>query len=183
MQNRRNASRPPRTQQGAALFTALMFLVVLTLISLAAMRSSTLEMKMATNDEARMSAFQRTQAVVDATIGEVDNVNVIGAVGRRQCTGTSAADTPDGLPCDPADGHSYGIALADDTYDDDVADGLIKVVVTRLSPLEAPAPRSLGTSAAVYSVANFKVDAAYDGTEDGLGRGRIVEGVMVLVSK
>lgn len=170
-------------QQGAALFTALMFLVVLTLISLAAMRSSTLEMRMATNDEARMSAFQRTQAVVDATIGETDNVQVIGAVGRRMCTGSSAADTPDGLACDPADGHEYGIDLAGDTFDDDVNDGKIKVVVTRLSPAEAPAPRSLGTSAAVYSVATFKVDSLYDGTEDGLGRGRIVEGVMVLVSK
>ena len=55
--------------------------------------------------------------------------------------------------------------------------------MTRLSPAEAPAPRAIGTSAAVYSVANFKVDAYYDGTEDGLGRGRIVEGVMVLISK
>jgi len=167
-----------KAQQGAALFTALMFLVVLTLISLAAMRSSTLEMRMATNDEARLTAFQRTQAVVDATIGETDNIKVVGAVGRRTCTGAGPADAPDGLDCD-----AYGINLADDTYDDDVNDGLIKVAVTRLSPAEAPAPRSLGTSAAVYSVANFKVDAAYDGTDDGLGRGRIVEGVMVLVSK
>lgn len=167
-----------RPQRGAALFTALMFLVVLTLISLAAMRSSTLEMRMATNDEARLSAFQRTQAVVDATIGETDNIKVVGAVGRRTCTGSSASDSPDGLACD-----AYGINLADDDYDDDVADGIIKVAVTRLSPAEAPAPRSLGTSAAVYSVATFKVDSLYDATADGLGRGRIVEGVMVLVSK
>lgn len=167
-----------RAQRGAALFTALMFLVVLTLISLAAMRSSTLEMRMATNDEARLTAFQRTQAVVDATIGETDNIKVIGAVGRRTCTGADAGDTPDGLDCD-----LYGIELAGDSFDSDVADGIIKVAVTRLSPAEAPAPRSLGTSAAVYSVATFKVDSLYDGTENGLGRGRIVEGVMVLISK
>ena len=169
---------PPHAQLGAALFTALMFLVVLTLISLAAMRSSTLEMRMATNDESRLTAFQRTQAVVDATIGETDNIKVIGEVGRRTCTGSAASDTPDGVDCDV-----YGVDLAGDTFDDDVNDGLIKVAVTRLSPAEAPAPRSIGTSAAVYSVATFKVDALYDGTDDGLGRGRIVEGVMVLVSK
>jgi len=174
----------PRAQRGAALFTALMFLIVLTLISLAAMRSSTLEMKMASNDEARLSAFQRTQAIVDATIGDTDNVQVLGAVGRRVCTGGSAADTPDNIACDDVDrGDSYGVSLASDTYDDDVADGKIKVAVTRLSPAEAPAPRAIGTSAAVYAVANFKIDAYYDGTEDGLGRGRIVEGVMVLISK
>jgi Tfp pilus assembly protein PilX len=167
-----------RHQRGAALFTALMFLVVLTLISLAAMRSSTLEMRMATNDEARLTAFQRTQAVIDATIAEPDNMKVIGAVGRRTCTGASASDTPDGLDCDV-----YDIDLADDTFDADVVDGITKIAVTRLSPAESPAPRSLGTSAAVYSVATFKVDAAYDATEDGLGRGRIVEGVMVLISK
>lgn len=165
-------------QTGAALFTALMFLIVLTLISLAAMRSSTLEMRMASNDEARLTAFQRTQAVIDATIAVTDNVQVIGDVGRRVCTGTAAADTPDGEDCDV-----YGIDLADDTYDTDVNDGIIKVAVTRLSPAESPAPRALGTSAAVYSVATFKIDALYDGTEDGLGRGRIVEGVMVLISK
>lgn len=168
----------PGAQRGAALFTALMFLIVLTLISLAAMRSSTLEMRMASNDEARLSAFQRTQAVIDATIGEPDNVQVIGSVGRRVCTGAGADDTPDGATCD-----EYGIALASDAYDADVADGTIKVAVTRLSPAEAPAPRTLGTSAAAYSVANFKVDALFDGSDDGLGRGRIVEGVMVLISK
>ncbi len=178
MVDARHAFARRRSQQGAALFTALMFLVVLTLISLAAMRSSTLEMRMATNDEARLTAFQRTQAIVDATVAETDNVKVIGAVGRRTCTGSAASDTPDGLACDV-----YGVDLAGDDFDTDVDDGIVKVAVTRLSPAESPAPRSIGTSAAVYSVATFKVDALYDGTDDGLGRGRIVEGVMVLVSK
>lgn len=174
----RTFSASHRSQRGAALFTALMFLIVLTLISLAAMRSSTIELRMATNDEARMTAFQRTQAVIDATIADTNNVQVLGDVGRRVCTGTSASDTPDNESCDV-----YEIDLADDTYDTDVDEGRIKVAVTRLSPAEAPAPRAIGTSAAVYSVANFQVDALYDGTEDGLGRGRIVEGVMVLISK
>ena len=170
--------RTRRDQRGAALFTALMFLIVLTLISLAAMRSSTLEMRMASNDEARLTAFQRTQAIIDATIAVTDNVQVIGDVGRRICTGAGPSDTPDDLACT-----EYAIELADTVYDQDVNDGKIKIAVTRLSPAEAPAPRAIGTSAAVYSVANFKVDAYYDGTEDGLGRGRIVEGVMVLISK
>jgi len=165
-------------QRGAALFTALMFLIVLTLISLAAMRSSTLEMRMANNDEARLTAFQRTQAIIDATIGEPDNIQVIGDVGRRVCTGSGPGDTPDGEDCT-----EYGIALMSDEYDAEVGDGTVKIAVTRLSPAEAPAPRSLGTSAAAYSVANFQVDALYDGSDDGLGRGRIVEGVMVLISK
>ena len=170
--------RTPHHQRGAALFTALMFLIILTLISLSAMRSATLELRMATNEEAKISGFQRTQAVIDATIAEPDNTEVIGAVGRRVCTGSVAADTPDNTACDV-----YTIALAATEYDADVTSHVIKVATTRLSPLEQPAPRALGTSAAVYSVATFQVDASYDGTADGLGRGRIVEGVMVLISK
>jgi len=165
-------------QRGAALFTALMFLIILTLISLAAMRTSTLELRMASNQESKLTAFQTTQAITDATIAETDNVKVFGEVGRRICTGADADDTPDGIDCD-----EYGIALADDVYADQIADGQVKIAVTRLSPLERPAPRALGTSAAVFSVAAFQVDVDYDATDVGLSRGRIVEGVMVLISK
>jgi hypothetical protein len=165
-------------QRGAALFTALMFLIILTLISLAAMRTSTLELRMANNQESKLNAFQTTQAISDATIAETENVKVFGEVGRRMCTGADADDTPDGIDCD-----EYGVTLVDDLYADDLADGRIKIAVTRLSPLERPAPRALGTSAAVFSVAAFQVDVAYDATDLGLSKGRIVEGVMVLISK
>ena len=165
-------------QTGAALFTALMFLIVLTLISLAAMRTSTLELRMSGNQESKLAAFQSAQAIVDATMGLPANVKVYGDVGRRMCTGSDAGDTPDDIACD-----EYGVALAEDVYADELADGHVKVAVTRLSPLERPAPRVLGTSAAVFSVAAFQVDAAYDATDVGQSQSRIVEGVMVLVSK
>jgi hypothetical protein len=168
----------PRRQRGAALFTALIFLIIITLLSLQAMRSSTLELRMASNEEAKITAFQRVQAIIDATVIEPGNTQVFGEVGRRVCSGADADDTPDGIDCD-----AYDVLLADDLYADDVADGRVRIAVTRLAPLERPAPRALGTSAAVFAVAAFQVDAEFDGTDIGTGGGRIVEGVMVLIPK
>lgn len=170
---------PTRRQQaGAALFTALIFLIVITLLSLSAMRSSTLELRMASNQEAKLGAFQRVQAIVDATVIEPNNTQVFGDEGRRNCTGVDADDTPDGLDC-----AVHEIALADDMYADDVAAGRVRIAVTRLGPLERPAPRALGTSASAYAVAAFQVDAEFDGTDIGQGGARVAEGLMVLISK
>jgi Tfp pilus assembly protein PilX len=48
-------------QKGATLFVGLMFLLVLTLVGLVAMQGTSLELKMATNQAQRMSAFQLSE--------------------------------------------------------------------------------------------------------------------------
>lgn len=58
-----------RHQVGVALITGLIFLVMLTLIALAAMQSTTLEERMAGNARSRDLAFQGSEAAVRA--GEV----------------------------------------------------------------------------------------------------------------
>lgn len=55
-------------QRGAALFTALIILVAITLISLASLGTTMLELKMAGNEESRMVSFQMAQAAVDNVI-------------------------------------------------------------------------------------------------------------------
>ncbi|MGD9257566.1 MAG: PilX N-terminal domain-containing pilus assembly protein, partial [Gammaproteobacteria bacterium] len=55
----------PRFQRGAVLFTALMFLIVVTLVALASIRSGVLELRMSLNDELSVSAFQQAQALAD----------------------------------------------------------------------------------------------------------------------
>ena len=56
----------PRRQTGVALITGLIFLVMLTLITLAAMQSTTLEERMAGNARSRDLAFQGAEAAVRA---------------------------------------------------------------------------------------------------------------------
>lgn len=171
-------------QAGAALFTALLFLIIITMLSLAAMRSSMLELRMASNQELKNAAFQRAQAVVDATIGDSANMPSLADVNATNCMGSDPA-AADVTVCD-----STTVAL-DEGYlstnlayfDGDLANGEVYSRVTRLAPLEKPAPRSIGTSAATFSVATYQIDAVYDLSDIGQGRSRIREGLMLLISK
>ena len=58
------ASRTIRSQRGASLVIALMFLVVLTILGLVAVRSSTVQERMAGNDRDRAIAFEAAEAAL-----------------------------------------------------------------------------------------------------------------------
>ncbi len=51
-------------QQGASLVIALMFLIVLTILGLVAVRSSTVQERMAGNDRDRAIAFEAAEAAL-----------------------------------------------------------------------------------------------------------------------
>lgn len=68
--------RPPRRRQdGAALATALFFLVVITILGLAAMRAGQNDLRLALNEETRITAVQRAQSLLEAML-EDDDVNL-----------------------------------------------------------------------------------------------------------
>lgn len=161
-----------RKQRGAALFMALIFLIIITLISLSAMRSSIMELRMANNSEQEAQAAQRAQAVIDATIANTANTPVIGGVDETTCLVGKAGCT------------RSTIVLEDQatTFQDDLNEGHIDVVVTRVAPLSKPAPRIQGYSLPNYSVATFEVAGTFDGSDDGEGKAEIVEGVLVLIA-
>lgn len=64
-------SMPPRHQAGMALITGLIFMVVLTLLAIAAMRTTTLEELMARNARDRDLAFQSAEAALRAGEAEL----------------------------------------------------------------------------------------------------------------
>ncbi len=157
-------------QDGAALITALIFLIVITLLSLSAMRTSTLELKMAGNQQSQVMAFENAQAMVDATIADSSNTPVTGDVGNTFCTSNVTGCT------------SNNIALTGTNFATDIANGLDETVkVTRLAPLLGPAPRGLETSADKFSAAKFSVESNYNLSDQGLGTAGIAEGIIVLV--
>ena len=166
--------RTLQQQSGAALFTALIFLVIITLASLSAMRSATIELRMAGNAELKNTAHHMAQTIVDSTVANASNTRVLGGVGSTTCFSGCTYNDMD------LQGAQFDAAA---WTDGNLANGEIDAVVTRLDPLEAPAPRSIGTSAAVYSVATFSVTGDYDMSAVGQGQSQIVEGVMVLISK
>lgn len=60
-----------RQQTGAALITGLIFLVVLTLVGMAGMRTTLMEQRMATNSRNRDMAFQAAEAALREGIAKI----------------------------------------------------------------------------------------------------------------
>lgn len=162
--------KPASSQQGAALFMALMFLVIITMLSLSAMRSSVMELRMAGNAESKAAAMQRAQSIIDATVARPSNTPVVGDVLETTCLPGSSCTR-------------NNISLKDGAmFQDEVDNGFIDVTVTRLAPLSKPAPRTQGYSLKGFQVATFQVQGQYDAASAGLGRAEIVEGLLVLIS-
>lgn len=167
-----NFRKLPQNQHGAALFMALMFLIIITMLSLSAMRSSVMELRMATNSESEINATQRAQAVIDATVADPNNTPVVGAVGETTCLVSSSKSCT-----------RKTIVLKDSAkFQPDLEAGYIDVEVTRVAPLLKPAPRVQGYSLPGYSVATFEVDGTFDAAQDGEGSAEIVEGLLVLIA-
>ncbi|HKY89904.1 MAG TPA: pilus assembly PilX N-terminal domain-containing protein [Nevskiaceae bacterium] len=72
-------TRPPRLQRpprGAALATAMFFLVVITLLGVAAMRAGQVDLRLALNEESRVNAVQSAQSLLDALLNDRDNITI-----------------------------------------------------------------------------------------------------------
>jgi hypothetical protein len=165
------SSLSDRRQRGAALVTALIFLVIITAIALSSMRSSTQELRMAVNSEERVSAGQFAQALSDAVTSNPGSTPVVGDVGRRVCTpliGNNQA-------CDEytllLPGEVTGMIPAAERF----------VAVERLGAASRPCPRGMGMSLVGFGCAAFRVHSQYDGSPQRRGRADINEGVLVAV--
>jgi hypothetical protein len=163
--NRRN------TEHGAALTTALIFLAVISLLSVASIRSSTMGVRMSQNEEARFSAIQGAQAFTEAIIASPASTPVVGGAGFSNCTvGQQGCNL-------------YGIAAPVGYVAQQVAAGNLSARVERLTPPDKPPPRVLESSIDKFSAASFQITATFDRSDEGLGRAQLVEGLLVLVPK
>ena len=161
-------------QTGAVLFTALIFMVVMTVIALASIRSSTLELRMSLNEETRVTAFQRAQALSDSIMFAPGTTPVIGAVGYRIC----AASVPLSVICDQRD-----LIIPDANVQASFAAGHLSAVVERLGSERRPPPRGIESSVDKFGAATFRVESTYDSAVAGLGGSDLSEGIMALVPK
>lgn len=153
--------------RGAALITALVLLIVVTLLTVTAMRFSTLELRMAGNEQQRLAAFESAQAAIDSVIADTDNFPIIGAAGFTNCTAnlTSCSRNDITLSGAPFDSTTHFVTVA------------------RLPPDTIPIPRGVETSSDKFSAAAFSVNSFFDGSGIGTGSVRIVQGYLVLAPK
>jgi len=152
-------------QRGASLFVALVMLLALTVVSLASLTTSLMELRMANNAEAGMGAFQFAQAGIDAALtDETSNFVVAGAVGDTKCT-------PGYKPTCNSDMAGFP-APADKT----------SVRITRVTDKGCPPrTRNSASSCAKQSAATFVAESGYDGTLINQGKADLVLGYVKLL--
>lgn len=166
--------RSPATrsgQRGAILVTALIFLAVVTMLGLTSMRSGTLGVRMAHNEEARFTAIETAQALTEVVVGTPASVPVIGTSGFTNCTAGESG-------C-----NRYSVLVPSGHVGSEVGSGHLSARVERLAPDERPPPRVLESSLDKFSAASFRVISTYDRGDEGLGRAQVVEGILVLVPR
>jgi len=145
-------------QNGAALLVALSFLVVITMISVAAMRSSTTELRLASNNEARIAALQVAQSALDGTLSDPDNFIVTGVSGTEKSTTNS----------------DFSISGVDEFSH-------ASVVLTEGSTKNPP--RGLGLSADKFQGTEFYMTATYENLDAKRGQAEVEQGVVLIVPK
>jgi Tfp pilus assembly protein PilX len=146
-------------QKGATLFLTLIMLVVITIISLATLGTSLMELRMSNNAETSMSAQQAVLSAVDNVIyNQSANFVIVGDEGHTNCTsGLSCADNSVTLP---APFNSYA-----------------KIKIERESETMCP-PRMqhYPTSCTNSKAASFKVYSEFDLSTLGQGRSEVNQG-------
>ncbi len=160
-----------RRQHGAILMITIMFLVVISLLTVSSMQASNIGLFMAQNEESRIAAEQGVQALADAIVSNPSATPVIGGAGYTICTqgeqGCDQFDLPVGNPV---------LATA-------IVNGHLRARVEREGPLTRPPPRAVESSIDKFSSASFGVTATYDRTDEALGKQQLSQGVLVLVPK
>lgn len=153
---------------------SLVFLLLLTIVAVSAMKTGIFELLMASNEQSRVEAFQRAQSISDDIFADPANIPVLGNVGDRFCSTTASVGTDNCVKNE----------IAIDADLEATGDEDINYYVQRVGPLYSPPPRlraTAGFSAAAYTSARFEISVDYDGTEERAGRAQLSQGVLVLL--
>lgn len=149
----------------------ILFLVVMSLLTVSSMQASNIGLKMAHNEESRIAAEQAAQALADAIVSNPSATPVVGGAGFTICT-------PGEQGCDSFDLPVENAALATE-----VGNGYLQARVRREGPLTRPPPRLVESSMDKFTSASFEVSTTFDRADESLGKQEISEGVLVLVPK
>lgn len=164
--------RQHQTQRGAALATALVFLVAVTLLGLTSIRSSTVELRMAQNEQFRQDALQLAQASVDKVLSGPANTPTTLVPGNTICDTSDNLGTTYCASADPGLAAQFTEPLfTDNSY----------VHVTRNAPEFTSVARTEGTSSQHFKGALFGIVGGYDGSASGYGKAEVEQGLLRLI--
>ncbi|MGK0173294.1 MAG: Tfp pilus assembly protein PilX [Gammaproteobacteria bacterium] len=149
----------PRKQQGMALFVALVVLIGATLISVAAARTSIMELRMAGNGESIANTFQTALATIDYVISDSTNLPTAGPLNQ------------------PA-----SVTLPSTLFPTTGTD-IISATATRVNDCGSPPRARSGSSLMAYSAFVYEIGADLSRNESGQGAGAMTQGYMLLGPK
>lgn len=163
------SGRALRANSGAILLLALLFLMLLGIVSATVVQTGTLQMRMALNEQLQMEALQDARALARAMAAIPGNFDSDQAVGSTRCEVEQLAQG-----CDLG-----GLQLSE--YQPMTQDASIEFRVVRQAPEFIENPQLLESldSGSVARVALFEVQVLVDGSDAGLGSAEAVVGVML----
>jgi FlaG/FlaF family flagellin (archaellin) len=158
-------------QRGASLFTALIILVALTLLTLASLSTSLLQLRMSSNEESKAAAFQSAQASIDNIINtdyiarqplsldySKQYFKIAGAIGHAQCTPNWSGGT-----C-----NTSIVTLTSPL--DSASSGPNKAKIVRLTdPIST-------RNTKCPKAATFQIESVYDRSALGHGKSELIQG-------
>ncbi len=149
------------SQRGAALFTALILMIALSLVALASLSTGLLELRMSGNEEMAMSAFQSAQAGVDVIVNDaLSNQQFSVASGGKGAT--NCYNWPDACTS-PISASSLPAPVNTNDY---------QIKITQVIDRGDPPRMRSATSAKLFSAAYFEVESRFD--KSGAGQGKAV---------
>ena len=181
----------PARQQGIALATALIFLVVITILGLVAVRSSTTELRLASNEQIRIESLQVAQAIVDSVIANPANLPLNSDINYFRCFDSGANGSQTACPADnpgltlPTQPDGAAPAGGTPAGECDPNAGIFQTGVyaesRRVPPADVPVPAAMLTSMDKFHMAAFSVRGQFACGNTGLGSADIEQGVLRLV--
>lgn len=178
------APRYQNRQQGIALATALIFLIVITLLGLVAIRSSTTGLQLTLNEQSQTEALATAQSMINTVMREPGALPVRPGTDYKLCYQFPmpwGGDTSPVLVTCPNKSQSTQSQAGQSPNDQSQNADHAYVKVRRLPPETMPPPVNSLTSLNHFSAVTFAVRAKYDRSKQGLGAADIEEGVMKIV--
>ena len=157
----RMASRTPGKprQKGVVLIVVLMMLIGITLISMAAVNTSVMELRMARNAEYSVNNFQTALSAIDFVISNPANLPTLGPLMQT---------TPV-----PLTGTVFAVGTGD----------TVTAAAARVGECGLPPRMRTANSLMAFSAFDFEITADLDKNGSGMGRTGIVQGFVQLGPK
>ena len=146
-------------QKGVALVVVLMMLIGITLVSMASLNTSVMELRMARNTESGVNNFQTALSAVDFVISDPANLPTVGPLK----TPTSVTLT----------GSLFAVSTGD----------TVTASAIRVGECGLPPRMGAANSLMAYSAFDYEITANLDKNVSGMGRTGVVQGYLQMGPK